>query len=111
MKRARIDWTCPRVQAVLLKYDREPARAAEYLGCGLSTVAQARMRLGLARRAPRIDWGPWDRLLGTRTDAALAALMSEIEGRDVSASTVAGRRTRLGVMACCLPRWTRENHP
>lgn len=89
---SRISWSCPRVQAVLLKYDRAPAKAAEYLGCSCGAVLMARKRLGLSENR-RIDWGPWDRLLGTMSDLRLAEHMG------VSYNTVWRRRTELGIPA------------
>lgn len=103
MKRRRhvfVDWSCPRVQAVLLKYDAAPQAAADYLGCALATVTRARVRLGLSPgRHPRIDWGPWDHLLGRLRDRELAARMSVALGRPVTVSAITHRRDALGVRA------------
>lgn len=88
----RTDWSCPRVQAVLLKYDRAPAKAAEYLGCSVSSVRQARKRLGLVRRRD-IDFGPIDPLLGRMSDQRAA------DRAGVSYSTIWRRRSELGIPA------------
>lgn len=102
----RIDWGNARVQAALLKWAHNPARAAQYLGCSRASVDRALARFGwrderAMRRSPplRIDWAPWDCYLGTVSDRAIARLMSRHYDAVVYPERVGDRRRALNIAA------------